>query len=188
MKKAVDAMFVVAVFAMFSNLAFAEAMMPEAGSVRTYASQNGQYAADVKVVMPSDAGPVECTVKKGDAVLWSVWADTLPTVAALSDDGLTLVVNTWGWYDEAGSSGLEVLRKDAKKPVKIAFGEDDMTVHIRSLDISPDGIFCAVASGSKEHENIVVYDTSTGKSVSEKDVYDFATHTWVAHTVKAKAA
>lgn len=152
-----------------SNSVFGEAIPPEIGSIRIFYSENGEYSLSIKILGYPDESPSECTFKKGDSTVWSKEIPTTPGIVNISDNGKTIVMANWGWYDEAGFKTLSFYN-DKGELVREA-NPCDKSIGLLWIDhtaISPDGAYFIFDASGKYGPELYLYEFKTGNLVWKK--------------------
>ncbi|NPV52949.1 MAG: hypothetical protein HPY71_05440 [Firmicutes bacterium] len=150
-----------------SRHTFADAIPPAPGTVETYTSQNGKYAVEIKILGYPDSSPCECTFKESGDISWTKEIPDTPNKVVISDNGETIAMTNWGWYDEGGSRSLSIYNKRGDLIKELSFGFTGMNnwglKWVKVLAISPDGSYCMVGEDAEEKAVFSLYDCRTGE-------------------------
>jgi hypothetical protein len=142
----------------------------EPGTVRIYESSNGKFQARVSY---GQHGTSSLSLYEMNTERWRVSHIEHPGTIAVSDNGQTVVMTTFGWEDEGGASGLAIFnaKGDPLKPIE--FSEGNLSKAgikwVKVLQVSSDGKYIAVGEGLRENSKVTVYDAQTGFQVLNQE-------------------
>ena len=153
---------------------FAEMMPIEPGTVRSTTSPNGTF--QLRVSYDSHGG-TSFSLSKGDTKLWSNSLSEHPGKVAISDNGQTVAVTTFGWEDEGGASGMNIYNEKGKVVKQVDFSHGGMSTEglkwVALLEVSSDGKYIALGQDGRENAMITIYDAQTGlELLSQKAGYE----------------
>jgi len=145
------------------NYAFAKARAPEIGSIKTFVSENGRYNIGIKILGYPDGSLSICTFKEGSKIIWSKEIATTPGKVNISNNGKSIVMANWGWYDEGGFRGLSFYNSEGELLKDISFGDKgkDSMLWIRETAISTDGMYYILGTDGREKAKIYLYEFSS---------------------------
>lgn len=158
---------------LFCQLAEAKRRAPDVGSVETFSSENGKYNVEIKNLGYPDRSPSECTFKEGNKIIWSKEIPVTPGKVNIANNGESIVLANWGWYDEGGFKGLSFYNNKGELLKEINFAVKgqgvDGLIWIRETAISPDGMFYIFGIWGKEKSRLYLYDYKSANLLWEKE-------------------
>jgi hypothetical protein len=151
----------------FSPFLCAKAVSPEVGTIKTFSSENKVYSIDIKILGYPDNSPSECTLKKGEEILWTKEIPATPGFVDISNDGKYLIFVNWGWYDEGGFKSISFYTGDGEL-LKIRELNGGLR-WISKTRLSGDGNYYLVADNSSQ---VTLYNVPTQTIVWDKQFKD----------------
>lgn len=151
--------------------AIALTIAPKVGSINTFISENGLYSIDVKFLGYPDGGPSECVFKEGDSIIWAKEISTTPGKVNISNNGKSIVLANWGWYDEGGFRSLSFYNGKGELLKMVDFGDKglDSMLWIMETAISPNGIYYIFGVGGQKRAEFYLYDCGSAKLLWRKE-------------------
>ncbi len=151
----------------------AKKLAPEPGFVEAFKSANGNGRVEITYRGYPDDAPSECAFFENGHLEWRREIPLTPGRVLVADNGRSIVMTRWGWYDEGGARGLVFYNKEGVLLKEVAFG-DDMSkgslLWIDAFTISADGKYCVVASHWRDRgeTRLRLYNCLTGDLVWRK--------------------
>ncbi|MFH1691814.1 MAG: hypothetical protein ABIC68_04510 [Candidatus Omnitrophota bacterium] len=153
-----------------AQTAFAKKLAPEAGFVETFKSANGLWRVEITYKGYPQDSPSDCSFFEGDYLQWQREIPLTPGRVLVADNGCSIVMTRWGWYDEDGAKGLLFYNKEGDLLKEVAFSDDPSRGSLLWMDafvMAADGSYCIVASHWRDQgeARLRLYDCRTGNLV-----------------------
>lgn len=154
----------------YPDCVLAKKIAPEAGFVEMFKSANSNWRIEITYKGSPDNSPSDCAFYEEGRLLWEREIPLTPGRILIADNGCSIVMTRWGWYDEDGARGLLFYNKEGDLLKEVSFSDDlnkGSLLWIDAFAISADGSYCVVASHwrDKGETRLRLYNCQTGELI-----------------------